>query len=495
MNRPLSLASLFLPSIRLRISFLILVVVATALIGTSFVCYKIFSRTHQSDFDAFLYNLAIDASLPLHIESLKKGSALAESDYLPRKHRLFAVEKTYARIIDEDGSLIAHSNGLNPDVIFPSSAAERALALEKGASYQTVRRFPPENTPYRLLTYRLSRTPRPYYLQMAAPLTLIEEEKRDFLVLLFILIPVSLLVSGGLGYWATHRALRPVSNMIAKTQGIEVSNLKTRIEVEESDAEIRDLGKTLNQLLDQVENALTAQERFIADASHQLKTPLAIIRGQLELLQARQDHPTDVKDALQDTSQEVSQLIGLVQNLLMLARVDAGLGMIDFHKLRLDELLSEASGRLKFVARRKGVRISTDLKPFTHQALDAIDFEYRGDPDLIRCLLENLMENAIKYSPDNGAVTVRLIESRDDYRIEVSDSGKGMTETEVSNIFGRFWRDPKKSTTVPGFGLGLAIVKKIAEVHSGSLFVESRLGIGSTFQVTLRKTATAKDFV
>ena len=303
-----------------------------------------------------------------------------------------------------------------------------------------------------------------------------------------ILIPFTLLVSGGLGYWASHRAFSPVMRMAQKTAQIEMKSLKERIEVKESDAELKELGRTLNQLLERVENAFSAQDRFIADASHQLKTPLAIVRGELELLQARTGHPPEVTEALRNTSQEVAQLIGLVENLLLLARMDAGLGRISFQPIRLDELLSEAMTRLQYVAKRKNVKLVSELEPYPDQPEANIDFEFLGDGDLIRCLMENLIENAIKYSSENGQVLVHLAEEKDSYSLEVSDQGKGMTQGEIGNIFNRFWRDPQKSIAAPGAGLGLAITKKISELHGGVISVHSQPGNGSTFTVRLKKS-------
>jgi signal transduction histidine kinase len=481
-------------SIRGRLSLLFSIVFGAALILTSFVCFKVFTRTYLHDFDAFLFNHAVDLASTIDTSHLDREIIITDPPNDRKKHRLFSVERTYSQLSDKNENILGRSLTLTGKRTLPHHGVDYLTAARSGASYRTVKRIDfsegrDSGKPYRLITYALPQeSGPPLVLRIAAPLTLLEEENRELLLLLAILIPFTLLVSGGLGYWASHRAFSPVIRMAQKTAQIEMKSLKERIEVKESDAELKELGKTLNQLLERVENAFSAQERFIADSSHQLKTPLSIVRGELELLQARPGHPAEVTEALSNTSQEVSQLISLVENLLLLARMDAGLGMLSFQSIRLDELLSEAMTRLQYVAKKKNIKLTSELQPDVNQPEANIDFEFRGDSDLIRCLMENLIENAIKYSPEKGQVTARLSEDRAHYTLEVSDGGKGMSEEEVSKIFNRFWRDPKKSLAAPGAGLGLSIANKISEIHGGSISVISQPGKGSTFTVRLSKS-------
>jgi len=488
-----SLRKILPTSIRGRLSLLFSLVFGAALILTSFVCFKIFTRAHLRDFDAFLFNHAVDLAATIQPDLRERDIKIMDPPGEVLKHRLFSVGRTYAQLFDSEGAILGRSPSLR-GANLPHEIADYNSALATGAAYRTVKRIDfsegaDAGKPYRLITYAIvGKSVRPFMLQIAAPLTLLEQENSEFLWILIILTPFSLVVSGGLGYWAAHGAFSPVLRMSQKTAQIEMKSLKERIEVKESDAELQELGKTLNQLLERVENAMSAQERFVADASHQLKTPLAIVRGELELLQARKGHPKEVADALRNTSQEVSQLISLVENLLVLARMDAGLEKVSFQPMRLDELLSEAMGRFQYFAKRKNVRLSSDLRPFSEQPETKIDFELRGDSDLMRCLMENLIENAIKYSPPNGHVMARLSEERSRYLLQVFDEGRGMSQAEVASIFERFWRDPEKSLGTPGAGLGLAIAKKISELHGGVISAQSEPGKGSAFTVELSKS-------
>lgn len=481
-------------SIRGRLSLMFTLVFGAALITTSYVCFKVFTRTHLEDFDAFLFNLAVEIAALVPKDGKPAPRVIPQPPQELEKHRLFSIRRTYSQLSDESGVILSRSRSLGETKALPYERADYQAALATGAAYRTVSRIDfsegeDAGKPYRLITYIIPHSGgAPWILEIAAPLTLLQRGNSEFLWLLLVLIPFSAVVSGILGYGASRRAFSPVVHMMEKTAQIEMKSLKERIEVRESDAELHELGRTLNQLLEKVENAVSSQERFIADASHQLKTPLAIVRGELELLQARAGHPPEVAEALRNTSQEVGQLIGLVENLLLLARMDAGLDTIRLEPIRLDELLSEATARLQYVAKRRGIRLTSELRPYSQQPERNIDFEFLGDADLFRCLLENLIENAIKYSGENGHVSVRLAEDDRSFLLEVTDRGQGMTPEEVATIFERFWRDPHKSVTVPGAGLGLAIAKKIAELHRGTIGVVSERGVGSTFRVELRKS-------
>lgn len=475
---------LYPDSIRARLSVLFCIVFGVSLIATSFISFKVFTRTHLRDFDSFLYNHALDIASDLPTKPSDISAVLPDPPLELRKRRLFSVSDTYRQLSNAQGKIIARSENLSKAHVLPLSDDERRLVLSSGVSFKNIS---PLGETYRLISYRIENVSPPMILQIAAPLTLLEQSNTEFLRLLFSLIPCAILIAGILGFIASRRAFSPVLTMIEKTAQIEVSNLKERIEVRESDAELKELGRTLNQLLDRIEQSFSAQQRFIADASHQLKTPLAILRGELELLQAEPGQSKEIKEGLKSASQEVTKLIRLVENLLLLARMDAGLGEIIFQSVRLDELLSEVMTRMQYVAKQRGIKLSWHLQPYRDQPEGRIDFERPGDPELLRCLMENIIENAVKYSLDGGAVTVNLKEETDSFCLQVIDRGRGMSETEKSAIFDRFWRDAKKSISISGAGLGLAIAKKISDIHGGQILVESQSGLGAMFTVQLRK--------
>lgn len=480
-------------SIRARLTLLFSFVFGITLALSSYFCFRLFTKSHQGEFDFYLYNHAVDFALALENHNRPVSEAMIEPPQQKKKRRLFSVDQTYSQICDERGNIIARSQNLYGEKRLPCSSDDFQRVQGVDSSYRTLEL--PERVgnsfvskPYRMLTFPLPpRDGNHWILQLAAPLNILQNENAEILWVLLTLIPLTLGISAFLGYFGSRRAFSPVRQMTDQTARIEMTNLDERIQVKESDSELKELGRTLNQLLDRVEKAMTTQERFVADASHQLKTPLAILRGELDLLQARTDHSPETKVVLAEASQEVSQLIRMVENLLILARMDAGLDRLPFSPIRLDEILTETTNRLRALAQKKNVRLNVELNPFPNQPEATIDFECLGDADLFRCLLENLVENAIKYSAEGAVVQVRLKETAEGFTLEVQDNGKGMTPDEIQGVFERFRRDPKKALTVPGAGLGLAIAKKIADIHNGILSAEGASGKGSLFRLRLSK--------
>lgn len=480
----------FIPkSIRSRLAFYFTLTFGTTLILTSVLCYQIFVRTHQQNFDSALYNHAIDVAST--IDSTFFGVRIQPISGLETgKHVPFALSRSVLDIRDLGGRYLAGSGAPGGGTYsLPFNDSIRNQAIAENVSFRTIDGAAialGATRDYRLITYLVDKPGMmPFFVQIAAPLTQILEAKQAFLSLLLILIPLGILVSVMLALWASRRAFSPVMQMTQQTAQIEMKNLKSRIAVIETDDELKELGRTLNQLLDRIEVSVQAQDRFVADASHQLKTPLAIIQGEIELLNREQNNP-----ALSAVQQEVAQLIRLVENLLLLARMDAGYESVPMQTVRLDEIVNESARRFQRLAKSLDMKLSLDLKTDQHTTdASKIDFELHGDPYLLRCLIENLIDNAIKYSANSSDkhVSVRLEEHADRYVVEVTDHGQGLSAEELEKLFQRFQRDPKKSLQVPGSGLGLVIVKRIADLHRGTVRFESVPSQGTTARVELRK--------
>ena len=487
----------FPQSIRSRLALSFTVAFGFTLILTSALCYQIFVQTHQENFDESLYNHAIDVASAIDLSyfgsiELHPFAGLAIEKKIP-----FAISRSYLALRDTGGKPLAFSNNVNAKHPIPFSERIRSQVLSSGVDYSTIKgKDLGENsnkTEYRVISYLVNKPGLfPVVLQIAVPLTTIQEDQKAFFILLLILIPSSIALATLFALWASRRAFSPVLLMTKQTAQIEVKNLKERIQVVESDEELRELGKTLNLLLDRVEGSVLAQDRFVADASHQLKTPLAIIQGELELLSAQYKNRPEVPElngALDSVQQEVTQLIRLVENLLLLARMDAGYGSIPFHTVRLDEIVTESVKRFGRVAEKHGLKISFDLMPYPANSDDQIDFEFQGESYLLRSMVENLLDNAIKYSTGaKEGISVRLSELSTSFVLEVQDHGLGITEKELADLFQRFQRDPKKSLQAQGSGLGLVIVKRIAELHNGFIELKSEKGQGTVARVEIRKS-------
>ncbi len=318
---------------------------------------------------------------------------------------------------------------------------------------------------------------RPYTLFLARSLADQDELLESLRESLMIGIPLWILVTGCLGYWLLRRTLAPVGTMSREAAAIGAEDLTRRLPVLDSRDEFGQLATTLNALLDRLERAIAQQRRFMADASHELRTPVSIVRGEAEVTLATDENdPAMLRDALGVIARESRSVSEIVEDLFLLARADSGQRVLSPSRFYLDELLDDVVRSMRSLAARKQLDLETDL---------ARECMIEADEALVRRLLFNLLQNSVKYSVNGGSVKVLLIRtSTTDYSIEVSDSGPGIPAEEWTRIFDRFYRGPRAGTE-SGSGLGLSIARSIAELHGGSLQVADSTSSGSTFRVVL----------
>ncbi len=306
-------------------------------------------------------------------------------------------------------------------------------------------------------------------------------DPRALLRAMFVVAPVILLASVVLGIWLAGTALRPVQGIINEVEAIsDGRSLHRRLAVPLSGDEISRLALTLNGMLARLEQSFAGLRRFTADASHELKTPLMVLRAGVERALTHPGTAPDSLEALDETLQQISQMSEMVENLLTLARADEGRAPLAKERCDLRELVAEAVETAGILAEPSGVMVQSLLPDGP--------VEIEADRHRVRELLLNLVTNAIKYTPGGGEVGVALETSPDAAVITVRDSGIGIAPGDLPHIFERFWRaDPARSRTGdrPGTGLGLAITKWIAEAHGGSITVQSRPGRGTMFTVML----------
>jgi two-component system, OmpR family, sensor kinase len=295
-------------------------------------------------------------------------------------------------------------------------------------------------------------------------------------------LPVMLLVATAGGYWLARESLRPVSSMAERAERIGALTLHERLPVKNPRDELGRLATVFNGLLGRVEDAFDRQRRFAADASHELRTPVTVIGGEAEVALSRADRPAaELREALTVIRGEARRLGRVVDDLFLLARADAGDRQIAREELYLNDLVAESTRALRSVAGAKGVELScTDAA--------AGDLPFRGDEALLRRMLGNLLDNALKYTPPGGRVTVRAARRDGDYLLAVADTGPGVPEEARTRLFTRFFRARRDSIGVgdpSGAGLGLAIARWVAEAHGGTLRLSETGPEGSTFEVVL----------
>jgi len=283
-----------------------------------------------------------------------------------------------------------------------------------------------------------------------------------------------------LGIWlVAGRALSPIARLTETARAIAASrDLSRRVTATGRD-ELGLLATTFNEMLDSIETAYRLQQRFVADASHELRAPLTAILGNLDLLRRRRDIPEEERqEALEEAQREAARLSRLVADLLALARADAGMPLV-LRPLDLDAVVLEAFKE----ARALSAEHEFVLEPFE-------PVRVAGDGDRLKQLLLILLDNAIKYTPSGGRITVGLRGDGDRAEITVRDTGVGIPPEDLPHVFERFYRaDPARSRDPGGTGLGLPIARWIVEQHEGDITLESEPGRGTTVRVLLPRTA------
>jgi heavy metal sensor kinase len=293
--------------------------------------------------------------------------------------------------------------------------------------------------------------------------------------LLLIIIPASLLVAGVGGWLIARKALAPVDRIREIAASISSTNLGERVPVTGNKDELDRLASTFNEMIERIDVTFKGQRRFVADVSHDLRTPLMVLRTRVDRLLKSTDHSPATHEELRSCSFEIDRLTRLAADLLLLARADAHQLVMASLALRLDDLLFDCVGSLGTLAEERAISIWFDVD-------DPV--EIVGDRENLVRAFTNIIENAIKYSNSPSTVYTRLVERGNEAVVTVSNSGPSIPSEELSRVFDRFFRSDTSRTT-PGSGLGLAIAQTIIEAHHGTIQLTSTPDIETIVTVTL----------
>jgi signal transduction histidine kinase len=325
--------------------------------------------------------------------------------------------------------------------------------------------------------------PEPASIFVVAPLDAVPFGAQQLLQAMLVIAPVILIGSMGLGYVLADTSLRPLEGMVDELEAItDGRGLHRRVAIPVSADELARLAGTMNRMLSRLEESFASLHRFTADASHELKTPLMVLRVGVERAMTNPRTPTEALQALEEVLGEIHRMSELVENLLTLARADEGGAILAVEPCDLRELINEASETAGMLGEQQDIAIRTEV-PATAVMVPV-------DRSRIRQLLLNRVTNAIKYTPSGGKVSIGLVDQAEAAAIVIGDNGIGIPLADLPHIFDRFYRvDTARSRTGarPGAGLGLAITKWIAEAHGGTITVQSRPSRGTVFTVTLPK--------
>lgn len=312
-------------------------------------------------------------------------------------------------------------------------------------------------------------------LVVASTLADIRREQRQVLEAIQVAIPLVLLLAGGGGFWLASVGLRPITEMAQRASRIPLAGMEDLGHAERRD-ELGQLARAFNGLVARLRTALRTQQQFMADASHELRTPVSVVRTAAEVALSREGREEcDYRESLTIVGDQARRLSRLVDNMLVLARADAGGYPLRPVDLYLDEVVGDCCRALQALSAKQQV---------TLHAVPSPEVPFRGDEDLLRQLVLNVLQNAVQHTPAGGTVSIGI--SRDAERIEirVTDSGHGIPPADQARIFDRFVQ-LDHARRGAGTGLGLPIARWIAEAHNGTLTLEQSGPTGSTFRISL----------
>ena len=425
-----------------------------------------------------LYDL-VDDGLEEQIDDLKNFLQSQPKDRSIAKlqqevNQTYAIEHSgnYLEIHAENGELIYRSAFLQ--------GHQSELSRPDEVKTPILRSREIEGRPFRFLLQQLDVNGHVYTVEMGAPADDAVETLHLFRSYLLMFAPLLLLAAAGGGYWLSRRALSPVDALVRTAREVSGTNLNSRLQKLETGDELQRLSDTLNEMLDRIESAFLRITEFTADASHELRTPVSLIRTEAELALRRSRGEAEYKESLRHILLEAERTTVLIEQLLSLARTDSGRETIQLQPVDLNQTLRSVVDGWQRVATIRNLQFSASL--------DVTDFFVfvLGDETLLRRLADILLDNAFKYTSPPGSVHLSLEPKGESAVITVQDSGVGIAEEEQSKIFERFYRvDKARSRAEGGAGLGLAIAQWIVMQHRGSIGVESRSGDGATFRVEL----------
>ena len=355
-------------------------------------------------------------------------------------------------------------------------AESESLAARADNSIAVVRR----TIPIRVLSGPSKVAGKPVVIQVARSEAVLQQSVSDLMLTLLLSLPVAVAAAGVVGYSLARRALAPVDRIAERARSVTADRLGERLPADNPSDELGKLTGVINDMLERLESSFAQMRRFTADVSHQLRTPLTAIRSVGEVALRGRHDATAYRAVVGSMLEEVDQLACLVDRLLTLSRAETGQAKLSMETIDLRDLAEQVVAHLSVLAEEKQQTLM--VEPGGRPRCP-------GDWNVLRQALINLVDNAIKYTPAGGRITVRLAASPHEAAIEVTDSGEGIDPAVAAHVFDRFYRaSPETSQAGSGSGLGLAIAKWAVEVNGGHLSLEKAGETGSTFRITLPRS-------
>jgi heavy metal sensor kinase len=457
-----------LDSVRTRLTFWYVGVLALSLIGFALVIYYAAAAIFYERQDESLRSTAQTVA-SAYMEELEEEKSVAKANDVVMTELVFP--DRYVLVTDNLGQATASSRNFAGQNLQLSTTTLN-LARARGFSHLTTNGI-------RVAIVPLSADRSLGFAAVAEQLSVIDvglsRLRRDFMAGVLLI----LVLATASGYFLARKSLLPIASMNSQTKLITAERLSSRLDVRNPRDELGRLATTINELLTRLENSFRGQQRFIADASHELRTPLAVLRGETEVALGKSRSTGEYRESLTLIQDEAERLSRIVEDLFILAGQPLDMPPVLVRKqLSLNELLNQCVRAAQVLAIQKNLdlRIDSGSTPMV----------LKGDDELLKRMVLNLLDNAVKYTPEGGEIAVELVKQNGNAQIVVRDTGIGIPEMDQPHVFDRFYRvDKARSRSLGGAGLGLSIVRWIVEAHEGKIDIVSAPGRGSEFIVQL----------
>jgi heavy metal sensor kinase len=438
-------------------------VLAVGMLAFAGVVYSSFARNLQSEIDRALAEELFEIAAVVR-EAPDRASLISslESDF--GQHEFYEIQ-----VSGTDTTVVFHTPAL----------AKRSLPIPDAPQVEqsTIDAEVPGVGPFRVAS-RLSAGPSgEYVIQAADSLKLFQRELSELLAVMLSAGPIVLGIALTGGYWISRRALAPVDRLTTAAIGVSAARLDRRVDVANSDDELGRLAQAFNGMIERLERSFDEMRRFTADAAHELRTPLSVLRNEAEVTLRAERRPDQYRHVLENQLEEIARLTRLADELLFLCREDAGLQEVPLQPVSVGAVLEQLIGQLQSAAQAREVTLELET---------ALDCTISSNPDRLRRLFFNLIDNALKYTPAKGNVRIRCVRDANQVSVLVTDTGIGIPAEHLPHICERFYRvDQARDRSIEGTGLGLSICLAIVEAHRGTLRVENAPGGGTLVVVSL----------
>jgi heavy metal sensor kinase len=457
-------------TIRARLTIWYVALLALILIAFSGALYFTLSRSLYQQLDD---NLRLNAEQVAGAVNIQQGQINFQSSEGDASDAVSVRERGYLVQLVDAGGRVADTNARFATLPVLTSA----LAAASGGNSSFVTLTSNGHT-FRILTQPISENGH-YYgaLQVGQSLDDVSSTLRQLLLLLAIIVPLTLVLASGGGFWFARRALAPMDRITRAAQRIGAEDMSQRLDLNLPDDEVGRLARTFNEMLTRLDAAFQREREFTANASHELRTPLTVMRGEIDVTLNRPRSAAEYRKVLEDLGGDVDRLTRLADDLLTLARADAGRLSVQCEAVSASRLLLAVADEMYSLAEAKNVAIQV-------RANESLIVWADGEK-LLRVLF-NLVDNALKFSPAGSRVTLTASREDDRVALAVADMGVGISPEHLPHIFERFFRvDEAHSPHIEGTGLGLAIADSLVAAQGGAIEVESVLGCGTTFIVKM----------